>query len=113
VDGWLLYAERVHLNGGSTVAGYPTPDDVNIATDQNGDETICPLDDCVITGDFTVDITGNDPPPSGSDSSALLASSLGSADCVRTTEKFCWCSVESLTHFVCLFSYFLPPIFLF
>lgn len=63
MDGWDVYKERVQLNGLSTVAGWPTPDDTDVPP-----FCPCPLDDCPLDGswDFDATIESSAPPPTGS-----------------------------------------------
>lgn len=80
VDGWDVYKERVQLNGNSTVAGWPTPNDPDVPP-----LCPCPLDDCPLSGtmDFDATIESANPPPTGSDtyidfySSGNVASGFG------------------------------------
>lgn len=64
VDGWDVYKERVQLNGLSTVAGWPTPDDDDVPPNCS-----CPLDDCLLieaTWVYDTTIESEEPPPTGS-----------------------------------------------
>lgn len=81
VDGWIVHSKRVQLNGQSIVAGYPTPDDTDVPPN-----TICPNDNCTITGSFDVSSTNANPPPQGSRDSVFLASDLEepTEECVRS-----------------------------
>lgn len=64
MDGWEVYKERVQLNGLSSIADWPTPDDTDVPPN-----CPCPLDDCPLDGawEFDATIQSSAPPPTGSD----------------------------------------------
>lgn len=71
-----MYAERVQLNGKSTIAGFPTPTDTAIPPGNPGQP--CPQDDCQLLpgAEFDVSLENDTPPPSGSSSYAYMDSAL-------------------------------------